>query len=243
MGLSKNKKAMNEFLSHTEVFAIALTFVVYFAMQKLYDRYKLIFLNPVLLSIVLIIIILKVFNVPYSAYAKGGNIIGFLLKPAIVALGVPLYMQLAEIKKQARGIILSQLAGCIVGIVSVVFFAKIFGASKPVILSLVPKSVTTPIAMEISSSIGGIPALTAGVVITVGILGSIAGVKFLKLLKIKDDAAIGISMGTASHALGTARVAEISYLHGAFGSLGLIINGIFTALFAPWIIELVGRWL
>jgi predicted murein hydrolase (TIGR00659 family) len=234
---------MREFLSHTEIFAIALTFGVYFAMQKLNKKYSYFFLNPVLLSIILIIVILKVFSIPYEAYSKGGSIIGFLLKPAIVALGVPLYMQLEEIKKQAKGIILSQLAGCIIGIVSVAFFAKLFGASKPVILSLIPKSVTTPIAMEISTSIGGIAPITAGVVITVGILGAVAGIRFLKIFKIKDDAAVGLSMGTAAHALGTARAAEISTYHGAFGSLGLIINGILTALLSPWIVKLFENWL
>ena len=234
---------MIEFLSHNEVFAIALTFGIYFLMQKLYARYKFFFLNPVLTSIILIIAILKIFSIPYSAYDKGGNIIGFMLKPAIVAMGVPLYLQIEEIRKQARGIILSQLAGCIAGIVSVIFFAKLFGASKQVILSLAPKSVTTPIAMEVSKAIGGIPSLTAGVVITVGIMGAVAGVKFLKLMHIKDSAAVGISMGTAAHALGNARATELSHKHGAFGSLGLITNGIFTSLFAPWIIRLVEQWL
>jgi predicted murein hydrolase (TIGR00659 family) len=234
---------MNDFFLHSQVFAIALTFGVYFIFQKIYNRYKLFFLNPVLLSVVFIILVLKVLNIDYGTYEKGGNFIGFLLKPAVVALGVPLYLQLEEIKKQKTGIILSQLAGCIIGIVSVVFFAKLFGASRAVILSLVPKSVTTPIAMEISSSIGGIPALTAGVVITVGILGAILGIRFLKLIGVKDEAAVGLSMGTAAHGLGTARAAEVGSIHGAFGSLGMIVNGILTALLSPWIIKIIEPWL
>jgi predicted murein hydrolase (TIGR00659 family) len=234
---------MIEFISHSEIFGVALTFVVYFLMQKLYSRYRFFFFNPVLLSIVLIILVLELFNIPYSDYNKGGSIIGFLLKPAVVALGVPLYLQLEEIKKQKTGIILSQLAGSILGILSVIFFAKIFGASKPVILSLVAKSVTTPIAMEITSALGGIPSLTAGVVITVGILGSIVALRFLKLLRIRDDAAVGLSMGTAAHGLGTAKAVEISEKHGAFGSLGLILNGIFTAILAPWIVKLLEHWI
>jgi predicted murein hydrolase (TIGR00659 family) len=234
---------MSDFFSHSEVFAIALTFIVYFFLQKMYNHYKLFFLNPVLLSIIVIILIIKLLNIDYHVYEKGGNIIGFLLKPAVVSLGIPLYLQLEEIKKQRVGIIWSQLAGCIVGIVSVVFFAKLFGASKPVILSLVPKSVTTPIAIEISSSIGGIPSVTAGVVITVGILGAILGIRFLKLVRVKDNSAVGLAMGTAAHALGTPRAAEIGAIQGAFGSLGLIVNGIFTALFSPWIIKLIDHWL
>jgi predicted murein hydrolase (TIGR00659 family) len=235
--------SLTSFLYASEVFAVALTFVVYFIAQRVYARYQFFFLNPILLSVLFIILLLEVFNLPYEAYNKGGYLIGFLLKPAIVALGVPLYLQIAEIKQQKSAILWSQLAGCVIGIVSVVFFAKIFGASKPVILSLVPKSVTTPIAMEVSASIGGIPSLTAGVVITVGIFGAVMGVRFLKWLKVKDDAAVGISMGTAAHALGTARVSEISARHGAFGGLGLILNGIFTALLSPWIVKLIERWL
>ena len=166
-----------------------------------------------------------------------------MLKPAVVALGVPLYLQLQEIKKQKWEILFSQLAGCSIGILSVVVLAKFFGASRSTIVSLVPKSVTTPIAMEISSTIGGIPSLTAGVVLTVGLLGSILGIRFLKLIRVKDHAAIGISMGTAAHGLGTARAAEESQLHGAFGGLGMILSGIITALLSPWIIGVLGNWL
>jgi predicted murein hydrolase (TIGR00659 family) len=234
---------MIDFFSHTEIFGIALSFVVYFFMQRLHKKYQHFYLHPTLLTITFIIILLNILNIPYTAYEKGGNIISFFLKPAIVALGVPLYLQLEEIKKQTRAIILSQLAGCLIGITSVLFFAKLFGASKPVILSLVPKSVTTPIAIEISKSIGGIPPITAGVVVAVGLLGAIAGIKFLKIIGIKDSAEAGISMGTATHAMGTARANEISEQHGAFSSLGLVINGIFTALLSPWIIKLVERWL
>ncbi len=234
---------MNNFLLGSDTFAIALTFGLYFVFQKLYSRFNLFFLNPVLTTIITLIAFLQIFGIPYSTYSKGGNFISLLLKPAIVALGVPLYLNLEHIKKQKNGIILSQLAGCVTGIVSVIIFAKIFGASKPIILSLVPKSVTTPLAMEISNSIGGIPSVSAGVVVTVGILGSVAGLWFLKIIRVKHQDAAGIAMGTAAHGLGTARAAELSERHGAFATIGLILNGIFTALFAPWIIKLFEKWL
>ena len=234
---------MNNFLVGAETFAIALTFILYFGFQKLYLRYKLFFLNPVLTTITALILFLQIFSIPYPVYSGGGKIINFLLKPAIVALGVPLYLQLEHIKRQKYAIILSQLAGCIMGIVSVVAFAKIFGASKTIILSLIPKSVTTPIAMEIANSIGGIPSITAGVVITVGLLGSVAGIWFLKLVRIQNHDAISLSMGTAAHGLGTAKMVEQSERHGAFATLGLIINGIFTAILAPWILKLIENWI
>jgi predicted murein hydrolase (TIGR00659 family) len=167
-------------------------------------------------------------------------LIEFFLKPAVVALGVPLYKQLENIKKQAVPVLLSQLAGCIAGVVSVVFLAKIFGASQQIILSLAPKSVTSPIAIEISGIIGGIPALTASVTIVVGVFGAVFGYKILQIFKIESPFAQGISMGTAAHGIGTSKSMEISSRYGAMSGLGLILNGIFTALLTPLILKILG---
>ena len=141
---------------------------------------------------------------------KGGHLIEFWLKPAVVALGVPLYLQLEAIKKQLVPILLSQLAGCIIGVVSVVVIAKLMGAPQEIIYSLAPKSVTTPIAMEVADTLGGIPALTAAVVVCVGLLGSIVGIKTLKLTHIKSPIAQGLSLGAAAHAVGTSTAMDIS---------------------------------
>jgi predicted murein hydrolase (TIGR00659 family) len=192
---------------------------------------------------VVIIAFLTIFKIDYNAYHEGAKLIQFFLKPAVVALGVPLYMQLEKIKKQAVQIILSQLAGCIVGIVSVVLVAKWLGASKAVILSLAPKSVTTPIAIEVSHVIGGIPPLTAAVVIVVGIFGAIFGYTFMKWLHINNPIAQGLSMGTAAHAVGASKSMEISPTYGAYSSLGLIANGIFTAILTPYIIRILSIWI
>ena len=147
----------------------------------------------------------------------------------VVALGVPLYLQLRMIKKQLLPIILSQLAGCIVGLISVTVVAKLLGATPEVIMSLAPKSVTTPIAMEVSSAVGGIPSLTAAVVIVVGLFGAIFGFKVLQVGHVHSPIAQGLSMGTATHAVGTSRAMEVSGKYGAYASLGLTLNGIFTA--------------
>ena len=161
----------------------------------------------------------------------------------MVALGVPLYQQLEKIKKQALYILLSQLTGCIVGIVSVVVIAKLMGASKEVIYSLAPKSVTTPIAMEVSRTVGGIPSLTAAVVVVVGIFGAIYGYTIMKWAKIHNPIAQGLSMGTAAHAVGTSKSMEISPTFGAYSSVGLIINGIFTAILTPYILQVLNIWM
>ncbi len=197
-------------------------------------------LNPILLSTVAIIVFLLVCDIDYDTYSKGGEFIDFWLKPAVVALGVPLYRQLESIKKQFLPILLAEVAGCIVGIASVVIVAQILGASREVVMSLASKSVTTPIAIEVTQAIGGIPALTAAVVVCTGIFGGMTGFRMMKLSRVKSPIAQGLSMGTAAHAVGTSVAMETGYRYGAFSSLGLTINGLFTALLTPFILALLG---
>lgn len=222
------------------IFLLALTFGLYFISKLIQRKTGWVLLNPILLTIAALIIFLKTFNISYDTYSSSGRFIEFWLKPAVVALGVPLYLQLEKIKKQLLPILLSQLAGCIIGVISVVLIAKLLGASKEVILSLAAKSVTTPIAMEVTKTIGGIPSLTAAVVVCVGLFGAISGFKILALLKIGSPIAQGLSMGTAAHAVGTSTAMDVSGKYGAYASLGLTLNGIFTALFTPTILRLMG---
>lgn len=221
-------------------FLLALTFGVYFFAKLLQKKTGLVLLNPILITIAAIIFFLKTAGISYKTYNEGGHLIEFWLRPAIVALGVPLYLQFEMIKKQLLPILLSQLAGCIVGVVSVVLIAKLMGASQEVILSLAPKSVTTPIAMEVARAIGGIPSLTAAVVIVVGLLGAVCGFKTMKLMHVGSPIAQGLSMGTAAHAVGTSTAMDISSNYGAYASLGLTLNGIFTALLTPTILRMLG---
>lgn len=225
---------------HNEFFLLAITFGIYFFAKVLQKKTGLVLLNPILLTIAALIIFLKMTNINFETYNKGGYLIEFWLKPAVVALGVPLYLQLETIKKQLLPILLSQLAGCIIGVVSVVLIAKLMGASQEVILSLAPKSVTTPIAMEVARSLGGIPSLTAAVVVCVGLLGAILGIKTMKLMRVDSPIAQGLSLGAAAHAVGTSTAMDISSKYGAYASLGLTLNGIFTALLTPTILQLLG---
>lgn len=223
-----------------EYFLIALTFGSYFLGKLLRRRTGWAIMNPILVAIATVIIFLNVTDISYDTYNEGGHMIEFWLRPAVVALGVPLYQQLETIKKQFMPILVSELAGCIVGIVSVVLIARLLGASREVILSLAPKSVTTPIAMEITKAIGGIPSLTAAVVVCVGLICAVAGYRTMGFAHVRTPMAQGLSMGTAAHALGTATSMDVSKLHGAYASLGLTLNGIFTALITPSIIPLMG---
>ena len=222
------------------IYFIALTFVIFLAAKKLQVWTRQIWLNPILVTILMLIGILKVCGVDYDTYKNAGNMIEFWLKPAIVALGVPLYLQLRNIRRQLLPIVASQLVGCIVGVVSVAGVARLMGASREVVISLAPKSVTTPIAMEVCSKLGGIPSLTAAIVVCVGLLGAICGFKVLEIGRINRTDSQGISIGTASHAVGTSRAMEKGDDYGVFASLGLILNGLLTALLTPFILKLMG---
>lgn len=223
-----------------QFFLLALTFGTYFLAKLLQKKTGILLLNPILLTIAVLILFLKITHISFETYNEGGHLIEFWLKPAVVALGVPLYLQLETIKKQLLPILLSQLAGCIVGVVSVVLIARLMGASEEVILSLAPKSVTTPIAMEVTRTIGGIPSLTAAVVVCVGLLGAVCGFKTMQLMHVESPIAQGLSMGTAAHAVGTSTAMDISSKYGAYAGLGLTLNGIFTALLTPTLLRLLG---
>lgn len=228
-----------DFLTN-QYFLIALTFVVFLGARLLQRRTGLVLLNPILVSIVVLIVILVSTGVDYDTYSAGGRYIDFWLKPAVVALGVPLYRQLENIRRQILPLLVAELAGCVAGVVSVVLLAEWFGATKEVVLSLAPKAVTTPIAMEICSTVGGIPSLTAAVVVCTGIFGYMAGFRMVRMSRIKSPIASGLSIGTAAHAVGTAAVMERGERYGAFSSLGLTLNGLLTALLAPLILSLMG---
>lgn len=218
---------------------LALTFGVFYASRQFQKWTGWIVLNPILVTIAVLILFLQFTGISYEMYHEAGQYIDFLLKPAIVALGVPLYRNLKRIRQQLLPIFLSQLAGCIAGIISVVVIAKLMGASSAVIISLAPKSVTTPIAMEICKATGGIPSLTAAIVVCVGLFGAVFGFKVLEVWHIRNPYSQGLSIGTASHAVGTSRAMEKSETHGAYASLGLILNGVLTSILTPLILDML----
>ncbi len=230
---------MSGFLD-SPLFAIALTVGVYWAAQTLQRRLKRVILNPILVAVAIIIVLLNLGNVSYESYYGGGKYLEYLLKPAIITLGVPLYLQLEQIRKQALPIIVSQFVACITGVVTVVLVAHALGASLPVILSLSPKSATTPIAIEVTRVLGGLPALSAIVVILTGIFGAVFGMAILRLLAIKSPVAQGLALGAAAHAVGTAHAMQKSRRLGAYSSIGLIVNGTLTGLLTPYIVQWLG---
>ena len=211
--------------------SLPLTLIVFFAARKLAARYKFPLLNPLLVAMVVIIPFLMLTGISYDSYFKGSEVLNDLLQPAVVALAYPLYEQLHQIRARWKSIITICFIGSVV--------AMLMGASPEIAASILPKSVTTPIAMAVGGSIGGIPAISAVCVIFVGILGAVFGHTLLNAMRIRTKAARGLAMGTASHALGTARCAELDYQEGAFSSLALVLCGIITSLIAPFLFPII----
>ena len=222
------------------IILLAITFGIYYVARQIQKWTGWVVLNPILITIVALIALLQLTGISYETYEQGGQYIDFWLKPAIVALGVPLYQNLGQIRRQLLPILMSQLVGCLVGLVSVTMIASALGASHEVIVSLAPKSVTTPIAMEVCKTSGGIPSLTAAIVVIVGLFGAVFGFKILEVWHVHNPFSQGISMGTAAHAVGTSRAMEKGETYGAYSSLGLILNGVLTALLTPFVLKLLG---
>ena len=228
---------MNEILRQPSIL-LFLTLAAYALAIIIRKRTGNILFNPVLISTVALIAYLKILNIDYAVYHNAAQFIDFWLKPAVVVLAVPLYQNRRKIFNQWLPVIVSQLAGSITGIVTGMYFAKWLGAGREVVLSLASKSVTNPIAIEITRSIGGIPAITAATVIIAGLVGQIAGYKMLKNTVVMPSS-VGMSLGTASHAMGIAASLERSRRMAAYAGLGLTLNGVLTALIAPLIIPVL----
>ena len=228
---------MTELIS-SPLFGIVLTLVVFWGADLIYRRSRFILLNPVLVSSCVVIVILKVSHISYAEYAKGGDFLLFLLGPSVVALALPLWQRREQILKRKLPILVGVCAGALASIVSAAGTAWLLGASPEVVSSLVPKSVTTPIAIGISAKIGGLVPLTAALVILTGCLGAICGPEFCRLIGIRTPTSIGLAIGTASHGIGTARVLDEDRLMGAVSGLAIGLNGLATAIFVPllWLI-------
>lgn len=217
----------------TPLFGIGLTLACFALAQLAYRRTGSMFLNPVAISILSIIGVLLLLRIPYATYAVGGKYILFLLGPSVVALGFPLYTRRKEILARKAPILVGVLAGALASILSASGLAWLLGGSREVVLSLAPKSVTTPIAISIVEKIGGIAPLTAALVVLTGCLGAICGPEFCRLIGIRDPASMGLAVGTASHGIGTARMLEVDRLGGAIAGLAIGLNGLITAFILP----------
>ena len=223
---------------NSEVFTITFVIALYLLNYKLYRLVGTTLLHPVLLTIIELIILLMYLDVPYDTFKSGSRMIHFMLGPSVVSLGYILHQQVAHLKGNVISIMVAITVGAMIGIGSIIGIGQLLGARQTLIASLAPKSVTTPIAMELSGNTGGIPGLTAVIVVCAGILGSIIGPPIMKLMRIKSPVAKGLAMGASSHGIGTAAAIQMGAIEGALSGLAIGIMGLITALLLP----LFARW-
>ncbi|MEY8771028.1 CidB/LrgB family autolysis modulator [Erwinia sp. ACCC 02193] len=219
--------------------SLPLTMLVFFGARRVAAKVKISLLNPLLISMAIIIPLLLLMQMPYARYFQGSAILNQLLQPAVVALALPLYEQMHQIRARWKSIIGVCFIGSMTAMISGTAIALWMGATPQIAATIMPKSVTTPIAMAVSATLGGIPAISAICVLIAGVLGAVFGHMLLNLLKIRSKASRGLAIGNASHALGTARCSELDYQEGAYSSLALVICGIITSLLAPFLFPLL----
>ncbi len=226
-------------LADNPMFGIIISILAYEIGLFIYRRAKLSVFNPLLIAIVLVSVFLILFKIDPASYDKGGELISFFLGPATVILAVPLYKQLGSLKANIVPIIAGVLAGSLTAVLSVVACMKIFKLDTRLGLSLVPKSITTPIGIELSRQIGGIPPVTVAAIIITGIIGSVIGPFLCKAFKIEDKIAVGLALGTSAHAIGTTKAVELGETEGAMSSLAIGIAGVFTVFLAVLLVRLL----
>ncbi|MCI9195852.1 MAG: LrgB family protein [Angelakisella sp.] len=220
---------MNQVTS-SPLFGIALSVAAFSVGLWVNRRTKLSIANPILIAIPLVIACLTLTGVPLADYQRGGEVINMLLGPATAALALSIYRQREILKENFLPVLLGCLAGCCASVGSTLALCRIFGLDQALTASLVPKSVTTPIAVELSAQGGGIAAVTIVVVIFTGICGAALAPGFLKLLRVEDPMAAGVAIGTASHGIGTARALQMGKVQGAMSGVAIGVSGIITVL-------------
>lgn len=219
------------YLSATPLLWLCVTVVAYVAAVRIAAAFGgSPFANTVLIATVLIVATLWVSNTPYSLYFEGAQFVHFLLGPATVALAVPLFRNIAAVRKSLLPMLLALLAGSLTAIGSAIAIAMAFGAPEMVLASIAPKSTSAPIAMELAKSLGGIPSLAAVLVILTGITGAVIVTPLMNALRIKNYAARGFAVGVASHGIGTARAFQVSDVAGAFAGIAMAMNGALTSI-------------
>ena len=224
--------------STTAVFFAIMTVVVYLVTNFLYLRYRKTLLNPVLASTAILASILVLGNIPYNTYMLGGSWIGTLLGPAVVALAIPLYKQRELLFANLLPIISGIATGVVVGMASGILFTQLFRFSEELILTVLPKSLTTPVAMQVASNLGGIPSLAAVFVMVAGFTGYIIGPLLMKWLHIDSPIGRGIGLGTSAHGMGTAKAFEYGQQETSMSSVAMTLSAVFGALLGP-----VAAWL
>ena len=228
---------MNSVLTDSMFFGAVISVLGY--LIGIYCRKKISVVNPLLIAIVLTIVVIKALDIDYETYNSGAKYISYLITPATVCLAIPLYRQINVLKSHAKEVFIGILAGVIASMGSILLMAYLFSLTHEQYVTLLPKSITTAIGMGVSEELGGIQTITIAVIIITGVFGNIIAEGVLKIFRIKEPVAKGLAIGTASHAIGTAKALEIGETEGAMSSLAVAVAGLMTVATASFFASLL----
>lgn len=223
---------MIDLLTNSLFFGAALSLTAYEIGSLLKKKLKSPILNPLLISIVLVILALLALKVDYQSYNLSARYLSYLLTPATVCLAIPLYEQLQKLKDNWKAILAGILSGIVSCILCIYAFCMLFGLTHEQYVTLLPKSITTAIGMDVSAELGGITTITVAVIIITGVFGNIIGESVCRLFRITDPVAKGVGMGSSAHAIGTAKAMEMGEVEGAISSLSIAVTGLLTVIAA-----------
>lgn len=219
-------------LVQSPYFGVALTVLAYWLGVKVQAKTRSVLCNPMIISVAFIIVVLSVFRIPYASYYVGGSLVNLFLVPATACLAVSIYAKLELLKRYWLPVLVGCVAGVVASVGSVLALCRLFGLDRAMVMSLLPKSVTTPIAAAVAESHGGVVSIAVAAVIVTGILGNLLAPAMIKLFRVRDPVAAGLAIGACSHALGTAKALELGETEGAMSGLAMGLCGLLTAIAA-----------
>ena len=225
---------MTDFCNNSVYFGVAISLVGYVIGVQLKKKFKLAVLNPLMISIIFVVGVVLLFKLDYPSYKKQAEILNYLLTPATIALAIPLYQQLSLLRKNLLAVICGIISGVFASMSSVLAMSVLFSLSHEDFVTLLPKSITTAIGMGVSEELGGIQTITVAVIIVTGVLGNVIGEGVCKLFRITEPISRGLALGTAAHAIGTAKALEMGESEGAMSSLSIAVAGLLTVVFASF---------
>lgn len=225
---------MKEMLSNSLFFGVAISILAYELGVLLKKKFKIGFFNPLLISIVIVIIVLVAFHIDYKDYNEGAKYLSYLLTPATVCLAIPLYEQMEMLKKNWKAIIAGIVSGVLTSALCILAFSLICGLDYEMYVTLLPKSITTAMGIGVSEELGGIVTITVAAIIITGVIGNVLADITCKIFRITEPVAKGIGIGTAAHALGTTKAMEMGDVEGAMSSLSVAVSGILTVIAASF---------
>ena len=225
---------MTDFCNNSVYFGVAISLVGYVIGVQLKKKFKLAVLNPLMISIIFVVGVVLLFNFDYTYYKKQSEILHYLLTPASIALAIPLYQKLSLLRKNLLAVICGIISGVFASMSSVLAMSVLFSLSHEDFVTLLPKSITTAIGMGVSEELGGIQTITVAVIIVTGVLGNVIGEGVCKLFRITEPISRGLALGTAAHAIGTAKALEMGEIEGAMSSLSIAVAGPLTVVFASF---------